>query len=284
MDHFGQGRHLLLLDNCEHLAWSCAKLAVELLARCPRLQVLGTSRSALMLSEERVCIRSRRCQSLRKGLDLAGIQANESVKLFRERAGAKFQINESNADTVAALCRTLDGIPLAIEVAAARLGVLSVAQMNMESRNLMNMLAGVKVDDLRNWHTVNAALEWSYRLLTKPSCEFLRSLAVFDGGWTDERATALYAESPQEGKKHSGSAAEALGQFHGGIARSERRPTVSLVGTGAAISQGQANREGDSRSTETNTRRSLRHLAEESSSQLLKVDQSKWLDTLQSEC
>ncbi len=192
VDHFGQGRHLLLLDNCEHLAWSCAKLAVELLARCPRLQVLGTSRSALMLSEERVYPLST-LPVPEEGLDLAGIQANESVKLFRERAGAKFHINESNADTVAALCRTLDGIPLAIEVAAARLGVLSVAQMNMESRNLMNMLAGVKVDDLRNWHTVNAALEWSYRLLTKPSCEFLRSLAVFDGGWTDERATALYA-------------------------------------------------------------------------------------------
>jgi predicted ATPase len=281
VDHFGQGRHLLLLDNCEHLASSCAKLVVELLARCPRLQVLGTSRSALMLSEERVYPLST-LPVPEEGLDLAAIQANESVKLFKERAGARFHVNESNGDMVAALCRTLDGIPLAIEVAAARLGVQSVAQMNKESQNLMNMLAGVQVDDLRNWHTVNAALEWSYRLLTKPSRDFLRSLAVFDGGWTEQRATALYASRLKKTKSTVDLLQKLLDNSMvvsrdiKGVQRFRLLEPVRQF-LKAKLTEKEIAEYGDKHAA------IFAALAEESSSELLKVDQAKWLDTLQSE-
>ena len=128
IDHFAQGQHLLVLDNCEHLAESCRKLLSELLARCPGLHVLGTSRTTLMLAEERVYPLST-LETPDSSWPMDAIAANESVQLFKARAGGRFELTVANASMIAGACRKLDGIPLAIEVAAARLASCSVAQM-----------------------------------------------------------------------------------------------------------------------------------------------------------
>jgi predicted ATPase len=191
---------------------SCGKLLRDLFDRCPGLQALATSRRLLQLSE----LPEERSYPLATlpvpdaSAELSAVQANESVKLFQARAGAGFAVTAENADSVAGLCRALDGIPLAIELAAARLGVRSVQQMNKESRALLTLLEGVEVDDLRHWHTLHAALEWSYELLSDPLRDFLRPLAVFDGGWTESAAASIYGAHLKDAESAAGLLQELL--------------------------------------------------------------------------
>ncbi len=281
VDRFSQGKHLLIMDNCEHLVTSCRKLLAELLERCAELHVLGTSRTVLALAEERVYPLAT-LETPELGMELSDIVANESVQLFKARARVGFEITEANASVIAELCRHLDGIPLAIEVAAARLGVRSVAQMNKESRSLMTLLEGVEVDDLRHWRTVNAAIEWSYSLLSKPLRDFLRSLAVFDGGWTEERATALYAER----LKKPGGTVNLLQKLLDNSMVVSREVNISqrfrmLEPVRQFMKEKLSAKE--LASYEAKHAVIFSGLVEESSGQLLKGDQSQWLDTLQSE-
>lgn len=192
VERFATGKYLCILDNCEHLVDSCNKLISDLLQGCPGFRFLATSRRPLESAEQRLYPLT----TLRVPDPEASWQTlseNESVQLFKARAGKAFVVTSDNAVSVAQLCRALDGLPLAIELAAARLGVRSVQQMNKESRTLLDSLKGVRIDDLRHWRTLNAALEWSYRLLSEPLRKFLQPLAIFDGGWTEEGAAAIYA-------------------------------------------------------------------------------------------
>src|SRR5215212_7300155 len=188
---------LLLLDNCEHVLAASADLVGSLLARCPALQVLATSRAPLHLQAE---------QHLPldplplPGDDaaLAIVAQNEAVQLFAERARAvrpAFALTEANAATVAAICRRLDGLPLAIELAAARGTVLSPEALLAQMSDRLQLLTYGARDVPARQRTVAATIAWSYDLLDVGAQALFRRLAVFVGGYTLEAVDAVAAAS-----------------------------------------------------------------------------------------
>jgi len=201
-DHLQQRKVLLVFDNCEHLVSACAELAAYLLQRCPHLKILATSRAVLDVSEETVCalepLETPDPDSL-PGIE--EISQNESVRLFVDRARSRqgdFEVTPANAPAVALLCRGLEGIPLAIELAAARANVMSVQQMIDRLGDRFQFLAGTSAGALRQWETLQAAVDWSYELLTDPERALLRRLSVFVGGWTWEAASVCAFDNEGE--------------------------------------------------------------------------------------
>jgi len=183
---------LLILDTCEHVVDACASLVQQLLAGCPGLRVIATSREPLRVRGETVWrvppleLPAAADGDLSAG-DLAG---HEAIRLFADRAAAVrpgFVLDARNAGAVARLCRTLDGMPLAIELAAARVGALSVEQIAARLGDRFQLLAsGIRTAPVRQ-QTLRAAVDWSYELLTGPEQVLLRRLAVFSG-WNLEMA------------------------------------------------------------------------------------------------
>jgi predicted ATPase len=178
---------LIVLDNCEHLVAACARVAEALLRGCPELQVLATSREALRVSGEIVL----RMPSLSLP-DLAGasppeeLLRSESVRLFVDRAAAVqpgFELTAGNGAEVARICHRLDGVPLAIELAAARVGTLPPAEIARRLGESFRLLRqGRRTAETRQ-QTLEGALDWSYRLLDGEEAVLLRHLAVFAGGF-----------------------------------------------------------------------------------------------------
>jgi predicted ATPase len=164
------GRRLLLvLDNCEHLLDGCATLAGTLIASCPELHVLATSRQALgVAGEVRMAVPPMSLPEGGDGIALEQLVACDAVGLLAERAGAVvpgFAVSADNAAAVAELCRRLDGIPLALELAAVRLGSLSLDQLNRGLASELAVLGGGNRGAEARQQTLEAAIGWSYGLL-----------------------------------------------------------------------------------------------------------------------
>jgi predicted ATPase/DNA-binding SARP family transcriptional activator len=197
--NFLQPRQLLLvLDNCEHLLHACAHLAAELLGACPQLQILATSREALGLTGEvawpvpTLSVPDRPDVSPRQLL-----RQFESTRLFVERAGAvkpDFDLTLQNAPAVTEICQRLDGIPLAIELAAARVKALSVEQIAARLDDRFNLLTQGSRTALPRHQTLRSTIDWSYDLLTEPERALFRRLSVFAGGFTLETAEAVASD------------------------------------------------------------------------------------------
>jgi predicted ATPase/DNA-binding SARP family transcriptional activator len=196
-DWFGPRHALLILDNCEHVLAGCVQLTAALLGAAPRLQVLATSRQALGMLGETVW----RLPSLAvpsdagaSDLPLPELARLSSVRLFLERGRAVrpgFTLTAGNRRAVAEVCRRLDGIPLAIELAAARLAVLSVEELAVRLADRFRLLVAGNGAALPRHRTLGAVIAWSYQLLTPPEQVALRALAVFSGGWTLDAAERL---------------------------------------------------------------------------------------------
>jgi predicted ATPase/DNA-binding CsgD family transcriptional regulator len=190
-------RLLLILDNCEHLIGASAELAEALLRACPNLRILATSREALGIAGETAW----RAPSLSapgpgEPASVECLRAYEAVQLFEARAAAvrsEFRVTAENAAAVAQICRRLDGIPLAIELAAARVRVLPVEQLVAKLDDRFRLLTGGSRTALPRQQTLRAAMDWSYDLLSEPERALLRRLSVFAGGWTLEAAEAICA-------------------------------------------------------------------------------------------
>ena len=187
---------LLLLDNCEHLLAACAALVERLLATCPGVTILASSREPLGLPGEAVY----RVPSLGlppSGMDAPGaLAAIESVRLFLDRVQAvqpHFRLTTENAPAVAQICRRLDGIPLAIELAAARVRLLPVEGIAARLDDRFRLLTGGSRTALPRQQTLRALIDWSYDLLPATERRLLRTLAVFAGGFTAEAAAAVAA-------------------------------------------------------------------------------------------
>jgi predicted ATPase/DNA-binding CsgD family transcriptional regulator len=178
---------VLALDNCEHLIEACARLCQRLLAAAPDLRLLATSREPLRVAGETVW----QVPPLAVGsADGSASLASEAVRLFAERAAATapgFALTPANADAVAAICRSLDGIPLAIELAAARVRALSVEQIRMRVADRFGLLTTGDRAAAPRQQTLRAAIDWSHDLLTKREQALLRRLSVF-AGWSLEMA------------------------------------------------------------------------------------------------
>ncbi|MFZ1459329.1 MAG: tetratricopeptide repeat protein [Ignavibacteria bacterium] len=186
---------LLILDNCEHLVHECAELSEMLLKSCAKLKIIATSREPLNCSGE---------QTFRiPSLSLPDISANntpgqltqyEAVRLFIERALAvnpDFRVNNENAPALAQICSQLDGIPLAIELAAVRIKMLSLNNIFERLENRFKLLTGGKRTALPRQQTLRAMIDWSYELLSEKEKILWSRLSVFIGGWTLESAEEI---------------------------------------------------------------------------------------------
>ena len=191
---------LLILDNCEHLIAACAQFVEQLLRRCCLdLRILATSREPLGIPGEvawRVPSLSLPPAETPAG-DLPAVGQSAAVRLFVERAQAAapgFTLQPGNADLIAEICRRLDGMPLAIELAAARAGVLTVEQIAARLDDRFNLLrTNIRTAPARQ-QTLEAAIGWSYGLLSAEEKVLLRRLAVFAGGANLEAVEAICAD------------------------------------------------------------------------------------------
>ena len=193
-----RARHLLLiLDNCEHLIETCAHLANQLLRACPNLNMLASSREALGIAGEHAYrVPSLSIAELRHAPALAVIRHNDCVQLFVERALAaqsNFRLTDKNASAIAQICMRLDGIPLAVELAAARAKVFTPEQIAARLDDRFRLLTGGSRTALPRQQTLRALIDWSYDLLPEAERMLLRRLSVFVDGWTYEAAEAVCA-------------------------------------------------------------------------------------------
>ncbi len=204
IETLGNRRALLIFDNCEHVATACAHLAEAILRACPGVTVLVTSRELLNIPGEvpvnvpslsvpdTVFTKSRLAPA-----HLTDIAECEAVRLFVERASvvrAEFRLTETTASVVAHICQRLDGIPLAIELAAARARVLSVDQIAERLDDRFRLLVGGSRTALHRYRTMRAALDWSHDLLAPEERVLFRRLSVFSRGFTMRAAEAVAAD------------------------------------------------------------------------------------------
>ena len=193
----GPGRALLVIDNCEHVVQEVAQLVHQLLAACPRLRVLATSREALRIRGEVVFPVSLLPLPPRDPTDLAEIRRSDAVRLFVDRTrtvAPDFELSDEWAPVVANVCISLDGLPLAIELAARQIPLLSPASLLSRLDHPLDLLAGGTRDALPRQQSLRAAIEWSYRLLGKDEQAVFRRLALMPGGFDLEGAGALCAD------------------------------------------------------------------------------------------
>jgi len=202
-------RMLLALDNCEHLLDACAQVCRHVLASAPGLRLLNTSREPLSVAAETIW-RVPPLSVAPAGADPAaaapGAERYEAVRLFADRAAASkpgFTVGPDNVATITAICRALDGMPLAIELAAARVRALSVEQIVARLDDRFGLLTAGDRSAAPRQRTLRAAIEWSYELLTGPERALFRRLSIFSG-WSLEMAERVCADEQI-------SAAEVLG-------------------------------------------------------------------------
>jgi predicted ATPase/class 3 adenylate cyclase len=188
---------LLVLDNCEHLTHAAANLAAHLLRECPKVRIVATSRETLATTGETVYrVPSLSGPDPRSVVSAGDLTGYDATRLFLERATAsnpKFAVTDAAAAEVARICWRLDGIPLAIELAAARVKVLSVEQIARRLDDRFRLLTGGARTGLAHHQTLRAAVDWSYELLAEDERLLLRRLAVFAGALSLEAAEEICA-------------------------------------------------------------------------------------------
>ncbi len=186
---------LLLIDNCEHLLQATASLVAELLATCPALQVLATSRAPLRVRGEReMLLDPLPVPGELPPADIERLGENEAVRLFVERARAvtpDWSLDQRTGGDVAAICRALDGVPLAIELAAARTRLLSPEMLSVQMEHRLRVLRGGARDLPPRQQTMRDTIAWSYGLLGTGAAALFRRLAVLSGGFDVETAVAV---------------------------------------------------------------------------------------------
>ena len=187
---------LLVLDNCEHLVDAAARLVDSLLTSCQQLRVLATSREPLGVSGEvNWAMHPLSLPDVTNGeLTADALIRYESVRLFVDRARLRlpdFELALENAEAVARVCRKLDGMPLAIELATARMGAFAVEQVAQRLDVSLDVLTGASRSAAPRQRTLRATIDWSHELLSEAERTFFRRLSVFAGGWTLEAAEAV---------------------------------------------------------------------------------------------
>jgi predicted ATPase/DNA-binding SARP family transcriptional activator len=188
--------NMIVLDNCEHLLDACAWLSEALLKGCPNLKILATSREPLgVMGEALYHVPSLELPDVQQVVQQ--LLDYEAVQLFEERArlvNEHFAVTLENASAVIQICRRLDGLPLAIELAAARVNLLSPQHIAARLNESFNLLSGGSRTAFSRHQTIRASVDWSWNLISEEEQTLLRRLAVFVGGWTLEGAEAVGAD------------------------------------------------------------------------------------------
>ncbi|MEM8531352.1 MAG: tetratricopeptide repeat protein [Chloroflexota bacterium] len=197
IDYLRTRRVLLVLDNCEHVHHTCAALTEELLQQCPQLQVLTTSRICLGVDGEFVCpLLPLSLPPTTQSLSLDEAKESDAIQLFCARArmvDPSFRMTADNVAIISTICMRLDGLPLAIQLAAARMRVLSVEQIEAKLDNRFGFLINSQRSTRPQHTTLRETVEWSYSLLQRPERQLFNRLAVFAGGWSIEAAESVGA-------------------------------------------------------------------------------------------
>src|SRR6266498_1162287 len=186
-ENLGSKQILLVMDNCEHLISACAQLADRLLSECKNLEMLATSREALDILGETVWhAPSLSLPDMQEGVGIKSLSKYESVRLFAERAEVlqpQFQLTEQNVQAVVQICRRLSGMPLAIELAAARIKLMTADEIASRLNDRFSLLTSGNRTALPRQQTLRAAIDWSHDLLTEPEQILFRRLSIFAGGF-----------------------------------------------------------------------------------------------------
>ena len=202
IDYLRSRKTLIILDNCEHVIDACAQLTDALLRGCPQLHILASSREALGIAGERAFrVRSLALPPANGSIADGELAEYDAIRLFVSRAETvkqDFSLTDDNTKAILQICRRLDGIPLAIELAAARVRVLSPQQILDRLDDRFRLLTGGSRTALPRQRTLQALVDWSYDLLSEAECVLLRRLSVFSGGWTLEAAESVAGVEPLE--------------------------------------------------------------------------------------
>ncbi|MBI3741839.1 MAG: tetratricopeptide repeat protein [Chloroflexi bacterium] len=208
-DYLRDKNLLLVLDNCEHVIQASAQLADALLHACAKLSILASSREALGVAGETAYrVPSLQIPNPKDQIPTSTLTQYEGVRLFIDRAVAvqkNFQVTNANAPAVAQICHRLDGIPLAIELAASRVKVFSAEEIEARLDDRFRLLTGGSRTALARQQTLRALIDWSYSLLSEPERVLLRRLSVFAGGWTFDAAEEIANPNSQDPKTQVGS-------------------------------------------------------------------------------
>lgn len=281
-------RVLLVMDNCEHVVAECARLTDHLLRACPDMRILVTSQTTLGVpGEVAYGVPPLALPDPRPAPSPEQLTQFEAVRLFVERASLSkpgFAVTADNAAAVAQVVHQLDGIPLAIELAAARAKVMSVQQISARLEDRFRLLtAGARTAAPRH-QTLKAAMDWSYELLTGPERTLLRRLSVFAGGWTLEAAEAVCAGGDVEGGQVLDLLARLVDrslalveEIPGGATRYRLLETVRQYGRERLRESGEEER------TRTRHRDWFLLLAEQAEGHLQGPEMPVWLDRLEIE-
>ncbi|MES3035513.1 MAG: protein kinase [Gemmatimonadota bacterium] len=224
-DTIGAQRILLVLDNCEHVVSAAARAAETLLQRCPNLQILATSREALGIHGETTWL-------------VPALPVLDARELFVQRAQSVlpgFTLDAQTTQVVDDICLRLDGIPLAIELAAARVRILSPAQILSRLDNVFSLLTGGVRTALPRHRTLRGTMEWSHELLVPRDRVLLRRLAVFSGGFSMSAAEAVCADPADSGATSDGSERLDADDILDGVSSLVDKSLVLLDADGAAL-------------------------------------------------
>jgi predicted ATPase/DNA-binding SARP family transcriptional activator len=278
---------LLVLDNCEHLLAASAQLAEMLLRACPNLQILATSREGLGIAgEANYRVPSLSLPDLKRLPPAEELNRYEAVCLFIDRAIAalsSFKLTDQNARAVAQVCSRLDGIPLALELAGARVRVLSVEQIAARLDDRFRLLTGGSRTALPRQQTLQALIDWSYDLLSEPERRLLRRLSVFTGGWTLVAAEGVCAGDGIEEWEVLDQLTELVDKSL--VAVEEQGPEVRyrLLETVRQYGRDRLVETGEAGTVRGRHRDWFLALAEEAAAKLHGADKGVWLDRLDQE-
>jgi len=278
---------LLVVDNCEHLIAACAELAEAFMRSCPRLRILATSREPLGIQGETVWrVPSLSLPETPRPPSPEQLMQYEAVRLFVERATAvqpAFTLTGKNPGAVATVCRRLDGIPLAIELAAARMRVLSVEQIAVRLDERFSLLTGGGRTALPRQQTLRGALDWSYDLLSHKERAVLRRLSAFAGGWTLEAAEAVCAGEGVEAPEILDLLTELVFKSLVLMDVQEEQVRYRLLETVRQYGRDRLEESGEGTSARMRHLHWYLRLVEQAEPELIGAGQSLWLDQLEME-
>ena len=266
---------LILLDNCEHIIEGAAQFTARLLAACPNVRALTTSRESLGIEGELT-------------LRVPSLETSDAARLFSERARLvqpSFALDESNASMVAGICKRLDGIPLAVELAASRVKMLSLEQISSRLDGAIALLTGGNRAALPRQQTLRAAINWSYNLLSETEQSLFRRLSVFTGGWTLDAAESVCCDE----SKPKESVLDWLTQLANKSLIIVEQDTISplpryhMLETIRQYAREKLAKLGEESDAQESHARWCVELAERAEPNLRKHGQAEWLDRLEAE-
>jgi predicted ATPase/class 3 adenylate cyclase len=287
IDYLGSRKVLVVMDNCEHLMEACASLGEKLLRACPKVRILATSREALRVAAETAWrVPPLALPDPERLPPVETLAQSSAVALFADRAVTAlptFTLSEKNARLIVQICQRLDGIPLAIELAAARLSVLSVEQIATRLQDRFRLLTGGSRTALPRQQTLRATLDWSYDLLADPERALLRRVSVFAGGFNLEAAEAVCGWDPLAPDEVLDQVAALGGKSLLVISEQDAQPRYGLLETIREYAAARAGSAGEKDELDQRHRNYFLELAEEAEPRLRGPDQLLWLERLDGE-